>query len=181
MIADSMQTANLVMRPFSAGDGPAVYAYWKSDVGWEKYNESVPFGFTEQHANDFVMEMRARDRVMQPNWALVYDGVVMGVVSLSFNEDHHMALLGYGIHAELRGRGLVIEAVTEVLDCAFAHYPELDAIQALTDAENAASIRVLGKLGFVDVPEHAVESGETGKRGFTFRLMREKWVTRTKS
>ncbi len=153
------------MRPFSVGDGAAVHAYWKSDLGWEQYNESVPSGFTEKDASDFVEEMCARDRVLQPNWALIYDDTVVGVVSLSFEEGHRTALLGYGIHGELRGRGLVMEAVTKILNCAFAKHLQLAAIQARTDTANTASIRVLKKLGFVD------DNAQAG----TFQLLRAEW------
>ena len=136
------------MRPFEEGDGAAVYAYWKSDPGWEKYNASVPPGFTLQDANDFVEDMCSRDRMSRPNWALVHEDIVVGVVSLSFDGDHCTALLGFGIHAELRGRGLTAEVVARVLDGAFAEYPNLQTVQARTDAKNMASIRVLRKLGF---------------------------------
>jgi len=168
------------MRPFSGRDGTAVYAYWKSDPGWEKYNASVPSGFTEQDASDFVEEMCARDRIKQPNWALVHDDIVVGVVSLSFDEDHRTALLGYGIHADLRGRGLVAEAVKRILDCAFAKYPKLYTIQASTDAKNIASIRVLKKLGFTE--EYALgdkpEENGASTLGGAYQLLRTEWRAR---
>jgi RimJ/RimL family protein N-acetyltransferase len=147
MIPDNIKAGNLTLRPFEETDAAAVYAYWKSDPGWEKYNASVPSGFTQRDASDFIEEMRSRDRMNQPTWAVVHKRIVVGVVSLSLDEEFHSALLGYGIHAELRGRGLTAESVRRVLDAAFAEYPNLRTIKARTDARNLASIRVLEKLG----------------------------------
>ena len=175
-----MVTESLSMRPFEEGDGAAVYAYWKSDPGWEKYNASVPSGFTEQDANDFVEEMCSRDRMNRPNCALVQEDIVVGVVSLSFDVDHRTTLLGYGVHAELRGRGLTVEAVARVLDGAIAEYPNLQTVQARTDAKNMASIRVLKKLGFskVNPPGDNAEEPDASAHDSTFHLMRTEWRTR---
>ena len=62
------------------------------------------------------------------------------------------ASVGYGIHAKLRGRGLCVEAVAEVLDRAFSEYAQLNEVDAYTDPANSASIRVLNKLGFAESP-----------------------------
>ena len=93
MIPVELQTANLLMRPFAPGDGAAVYAYWRSDPGWERFNTSVPSGFTEKDANDFVAEMCCRRRSDQPHWALVHDNIAVGVVSLTFEEGHKAAIV----------------------------------------------------------------------------------------
>ena len=133
MIPERLRTARLCMRPFVADDGAAVYAYWKSDPGWERFNESVRRGFSlDRMPASFVLEMSGRDRSSQPNWALVHDHSVVGVVSLSFAIDRTVASVGYGIHADLRGRGLCAEAVMKALDCAFSDYPELGEIRAFT-------------------------------------------------
>jgi RimJ/RimL family protein N-acetyltransferase len=168
MIPDQLQTANLFMRPFVVGDESAVHAYWKSDPGWEKFNKSVPSGFTERDANDFVAEMSGRDRNEQPHWALLHSETVVGVISLSFEAGYRTASVGYGIHADLRGRGLCVEAVKKILDSAFSEYPELGEIRAHTDKANSASIRVLQKMGFL-------EASHAGDGGQTFCLLRSDW------
>ena len=177
MIPDKLQTANLFMRPFLEGDGTAVYTYWKSDPGWERFNVSVPSGFTENDADRFVAEMRARDRREKPSWAMVHDNIVVGVASLSFKQDHQTAILGYGICSDLRGRGLCNEAARRILDCAFAAYSELHTIRAHTDAANSASIRVLQKLGFSEEHTSGDSPSDDGKslREATFRLLRTEW------
>ena len=79
---------------------------------------------------------------------MVIDGRVSGVVSLTFEQGHRIAVIGYGIHGALRGQGLSGEAVKTVIDGAFRSYSMLQKIRAHTDSRNTGSIRVLEKLGF---------------------------------
>jgi RimJ/RimL family protein N-acetyltransferase len=148
MVPDLLETVNTTLRPFTHGDAPAVFTYWLSDPGWERYNASVPSEFSETDAQRFVEDMCARCRTNSPNWAIVYRGAVVGVVSMTFEQAHRIAVIGYGIHGGLRGRGLSIEAVRVVIQASFAAYPNLNKIRAHTDVENVASTRVLAKLGF---------------------------------
>ncbi|MEM8766091.1 MAG: GNAT family N-acetyltransferase [Pseudomonadota bacterium] len=170
MIPDKLQTANLSLRPFALSDGPAVYEYWKSDPGWEKFNASVPTGFTASDADAWVVEMICRDRQYQPSWAILHERGVVGVVSLSFENGRRSASLGYGIHADLRGRGLCGEAIDKVLECAFSEDLDLQ-VYAHTDPGNSASIRVLKKMGFSE--ESAADDA-----GATFCLSRASWELR---
>ncbi len=177
MIPDRLLSANLLMRPFAIGDGSAVYEYWQSDPGWEQYNASVPSGFSKMNADNFVTEMCGRDRSEQPNWALIHDNIVVGIVSLTFEQDHRIVVIGYGIHADLRGRGLCAEAATTVLSYAFSSYPKLRMVRAHTDMANSASIRVLMKLGFSaqSFPSDG-RNGEGQSQGeAVFCLKRDEW------
>ncbi len=55
---------------------------------------------------------------------------------------------GYGMQAEYRNRGYMTEAARALLAWAFSH-PEITAVVAETDKDNAASARVLQKNGAV--------------------------------
>ena len=79
---------------------------------------------------------------------MTIDDRVVGIVSVSFEFEHRIAVLGYGIHGEYRGNGLSGEASEVVIDHSFKSYIQLRRIRAHTDARNAASRRVLEKLGF---------------------------------
>lgn len=149
MISDRLDTAHLTLRPFEIEDDVAVFEYWQSDPGWEKYNASVPDDFSLADAREFIREIQARSRNSSPSWAILRKSQVVGVVSLTFGGDHRFSVIGFGIHGDLRGRGLCAEAVAKVIGEAFEHYPQLGKITANTDADNAPSARVLAKLGFV--------------------------------
>ena len=72
--------------------------------------------------------------------------------------------IGYGILEEHRGQGYATEAVQAACQRAFGH-AEVKLLEAETDAENAASQRVLEKCGFRP-------NGTFGKEGPRFTLGR---------
>jgi RimJ/RimL family protein N-acetyltransferase len=133
MIPDQLETAHLSLRTFKADDACAVLDYWQSDPSWARYNASVPEQFHLADAQDFVATMCNRDRCSAPTWALVYQGTVVGIVSLTFEQGGRTAVVGYGVHGNLRGQGLSVEAAFAVIDKAFEHHVELEKIRAHTD------------------------------------------------
>jgi len=164
MIASHLNTKHLQLRPFQTEDAAAVFAYWLSDPGWERFNASVPANFTRADAAQFVAQLCARDRADRPHWAILHQGSVVGVVSLTFEQSHRIAVIGYGVHANLRGRGLAAEAASAVIHAAFASRPQLMKIRAHTDYQHTASMRVLEKLGFVQ--EGVLRSNQFAKGRF---------------
>ena len=58
-----------------------------------------------------------------------------------------IAEIGYGISEAYQNKGYATEAVRAILEWAFSH-PEVIAIEAETESENAVSISVLKKCGF---------------------------------
>lgn len=179
MLPELLATTHLTLRPFTTNDATAIYSYWQSDSGWERFNASVPSHFTENDAQLWVAGMIERSREDQPNWGIVHQDSVVGVVSLSFEQDHKVATIGYGIHGDLRGQGLSAEAAQIVINMAFSAYPQLQRIRAQTDAENFASIRVLEKLGFLQ--EGTVRASQLVKGGFrdgaVFGLLRSDLIS----
>lgn len=73
--------------------------------------------------------------------------------------------IGYGILPELQGRGYATEAVKAVTQWALSQ-PDVRCITAETEANNAASQKVLAKAGFA-------ATGEYGEEGPLFVLMRQ--------
>ncbi|TDJ40143.1 MAG: N-acetyltransferase [Gammaproteobacteria bacterium] len=177
MIPEQLSAERLKLRPFTPADGKSVFDYWNSDADWARFNKSVPDEYSEVDAEKFVADLVLRDRESQPNWALVIDGRVSGVVSLTFEQGHRIAVIGYGIHGALRGQGLSGEAVKTVIDGAFRSYSMLQKIRAHTDSRNTGSIRVLEKLGFKR--EGILRSNQFVKGELTdeaiYGLLRKEW------
>ena len=86
------------------------------------------------------------------------DGTLIGDLCFKGLEEKNPEI-GYGILDEFQGHGYATEAVTLAVEWAFGH-PEIIAIEAETDPENAASQKVLKKCGF----EATGEIGEEGPR-----------------
>ena len=76
------------------------------------------------------------------------DGTHIGVLCFKGLSADGIAEIGYGISEAYQNNGYATEAVKAVLEWAFSH-PEVIAIEAETESENAASISVLKKYGFV--------------------------------
>ena len=85
------------------------------------------------------------------------DGTQIGDLCFKGIEKGLHPEIGYGILEEYRGQGFATEAVKQALKWAFRH-PEVKAVEAEADSDNAASQRVLMKCGFRP-------KGETGKEG----------------
>ena len=177
MIPERLDTERLKLRPFARADSRAVFDYWNSDPGWQRFNVSVPAEYTETDAEKFVAELISRDRESQPSWAVTLGGEVVGVVSLTFEQSHRIAVIGYGVHGAVRGQGLSGEATKAAVDAAFRTYPSLRKVRAHTDAKNVASTRVLEKLGFLR--EGILRSNQYDKGKFVdeaiYGLLRKEW------
>lgn len=155
MLPHRIATPRLTLRPFTPADADDVFQYWRSDPDWPRFNLSVPDEFTRDDARKFVEDVIARSFRDSPVWAIEVSGHAVGVVSLSFDLDFTNGQLGYGIHGDLRGKGLVVEAVEAVMDKAVETHPSLASFCALTDEKNVASHRVLEKLGFAPVDDES--------------------------
>ena len=88
------------------------------------------------------------DRAWYAAWMIeTADGTRIGDLCFKGIEAGRNPEIGYGIAEEYQGRGYATEAVSLALQWAFRH-PEVKAVEAETDPENAASQRVLEKCGF---------------------------------
>ena len=75
------------------------------------------------------------------------DGTHIGDLCFKGLRENGIAEIGYGILEEHQGQGYATEAVQAACHWAFLH-PDVRSLEAETDAENAASQRVLEKCGF---------------------------------
>ena len=89
--------------------------------------------------------------------------------------------IGYILHPDHWGQGLATEALTAVLDRLFAATDHA-AVNADVDPDNAASIRVVQKLGFVRTGfgERTWNVGGVWKDSIFYGLSREAWAARAR-
>ncbi|MBK0392460.1 GNAT family N-acetyltransferase [Ramlibacter algicola] len=106
-------------------------------------------------ARDLIRRFAAwRD---QPNpgtrWGMQLHGEpgLIGTCSLfSWHRQWRKCATGYEIAPEHANRGLMREALTCILGWGFAHMDDLNRVEAQVHPDNTASLRLLGKLGFVE-------------------------------
>ena len=96
--------------------------------------------------------------------------------------DHTAAEIGYGVHPDSRGKGVLTEALGMLVDCAFADKKDgglgLRRLSLSTAASNKASRYGAEKAGFTHVASQP-ESFPTGESGFEeetiYALINPKW------
>lgn len=93
------------------------------------------------------------------------NGTHIGDLCFKGLDSNGVAEIGYGILEEYQGQDYATEAVKAALRWAFQN-PNVTAIEAETEDDNAASKRVLEKCGFI-------ASGIIGKEGPRYALKRE--------
>lgn len=103
----------------------------------------------------------------QWNWYAIWmieleDGTHIGELCFKGLDENGVAEIGYGISEKYQGQGYATEAVKAVTSWALKQ-PNVTAIEAETELENKASLRVLEKSGFV-------ATGKNGQEGLRFIL-----------
>ena len=174
-LSDQIQTTRLILRPFCIRDADALFDY-SGDVEWGRF-QGLAEPYTRQEADRFLASLLLRDWKVQPTWAMTMGGTVIGIVSLKFEAECRIAVLGYGVHKKHWGQGLCAEGAGAAIGQAFEKCGPLQRIRAHTDARNSGSIRVLEKLKFKH--EGTLRSNGFFKGEFVdeaiFGLMRTEW------
>ena len=93
------------------------------------------------------------------------DGERVGELCFKGLSTDGMTEIGYGVLPEFQGRGYATEAVEAVTQWALSR-PDVRCITTETEANNAASQKVLAKAGFT-------ATGEYGEEGPLFVLMQK--------
>lgn len=84
-------------------------------------------------------------------WGITVKGSanVMGYIGFwRIMKEHHRAEIGYALHPDLWGQGLMSEAVVATLHYGF-HRMKLHSVEAGVKPDNTASIHVLERNGFI--------------------------------
>ena len=145
LLPESIQTPRLLLRRFRLTDADDVYAYAR-DPEWRRFLFTVPQPYERRHADEFVAANVLTDWRAKPQWAIEREGRVVGMVALWVAREHRRAEFGYTLARWLWGRGLMTEAVSALIDEAFATLP-LRKVNARALAPNIGSIRVMEKAG----------------------------------
>jgi [ribosomal protein S5]-alanine N-acetyltransferase len=174
----TLRTERLVLRPFADADAPDlvslhtdahVLRYWDSPP-WPGPERATPFlAACRQLADEGTGVRTAVERGS--------DGEFLGWCSVArWNPDFRSAALTYCLREAAWGQGYATEAARALLLWAFAAL-DLHRVQAEVDTRNAASARVLEKLGFVregTLREDCIVDGEASD-SWVYGLLRREW------
>ena len=174
----TLHTARLRLRPFTSADADALFAL-HSNPHVLRYWDAPPWS-TPERAHGFVA--RCRQLAEEGSGARLAmerasDAAFLGWCGLSrWNPDYRSAALGYCLDDAAWGQGYATEASRALLAWAFDTL-DLNRVQAEADTRNAASARVLEKLGFVregTLREDCIVNGEVSD-SWVYGLLEREW------
>lgn len=145
IVPECFTTARLLLRRPKDGDAPGVFAYGSDPevaryADWRRLTRiEDAIGGAERAARRWAAGEEYAWRVTMPP-----DDMPVGGVACSI--DGHRAEIGFLMHRRLWGQGLATEAAHAVFVWT-ASLQQVHRIQATCDVDNAASARVLEKLG----------------------------------
>lgn len=137
-----IRTARLVLRQATWEDldavhrlmsDPRVMRYWSRPEHQTLEETRRWLGFLVDRAAD------SRD------WLIEKDGAVIGKAGA-----WQLPEVGFLLDPDFWGQGLAQEAMVAVIGALEAEFPALDVLTAEVDPRNAASLRLLAKLGFCE-------------------------------
>lgn len=135
-----LRTERLVLRHARSTDLADLHAVL-SDQKAMRWWATLAHDTLEQ-TETWLADMIAGNAAGSVDFVIERDGVVIGKAGCWRLPD-----IGYILHPDHWGQGLAAEAVMATIDAVFAHTP-VETLTADVDPENAASIRLLERLGF---------------------------------
>jgi RimJ/RimL family protein N-acetyltransferase len=174
-----LRTRRLILRPPTLADVDA-YFEMASDPEFAVFGARAPA--------DRAAMSRALERIIavpwaqRPEFAIEFDGQMIGRVMLDVDRVNLVATLGYGVARPHWGLGIASEAARAAVDYAFSQLG-VEKVAARVDPRNLASVRVLEKLGMQReglLRSQVVRWGERANRAL-YGLLREDWERRDRA
>jgi len=161
MTTPQLETARLNLRPFALNDVDEIHRIW-IDPGVRKFlwdDEAIP---REQAASVIADSHAHFESTGYGLWAVRQKGEepILGFCGYWFFHDPPELELLYGIATEEWGGGLATEAARAMIRYGFEELG-LPRIQASTDAQNLASVRVMEKCGMTFVRRETTNGLDT--------------------
>lgn len=152
-------TERLRLRPANMADLAAIHAIL-SDPRATAYWSTPPHDSIEQ-SREWLGGMVSIAPEEGEDFVVEHEGYVIGKAGL-----YRFPEIGFIFHPDVWGRGFAAEALQPVLDRAFSLHG-LEAVDADVDPRNAASLKLLARLGFREI----------GRRERTW-LIADQWCDR---
>ncbi|MBK5286146.1 MAG: GNAT family N-acetyltransferase [Bacteroidia bacterium] len=145
-----IETARLILRHIEETDVHEVF-FLRSDETVMKYINK-PLAKSLDDARDFISRVDELEKSNTGiNWAISIHGdkKLIGNVSIwRIDAQHHRGEVGYVLHLEHHGKGIMQEAMEAVLDYGF-RILKLHSIEANVNPANEASIKLLERNNFI--------------------------------
>ena len=145
-----LDTARLHLRNVTPDDAREIF-FLRSDERMMQYLDRAPAASLEE-ASQFIQQVNNLEKTNDAiTWAITLKDSPKLVGTICFwniQKQHYRAELGYALHPDHQGKGLMQEALTAVLEYGF-HVLNFHSVEANVNPNNSASIRLLERNGFV--------------------------------
>jgi RimJ/RimL family protein N-acetyltransferase len=149
----TLRTRQLLLRRLRLDDAEALFKLFNN---WNvvRFLSSPPWPYLPEDSRLFAGAVAGRSRELDEDaLAITHDGAFVGIIGVRQREANNLQRgagpnIGYWIGEPFWGRGFMTEAVDAVVQHLFAT-TQTDAIYCGAFTDNAASLRVQDKCGFV--------------------------------
>ena len=174
-----LETNRLRLRHFRDADYALFMAY-RNNPELARYQSWE--GITEAEARALIQEVKEIQPWTPGEWLqiaieLKETGLLVGDCAFKIEEDDdRRAEIGYTLSRAYQGRGIASEAVSCLLEYAFASLG-LHRVIAITDVENAPSVALLERLGLRREGHFRQNVWFKGKWGdeYLYAMLQEEW------
>jgi RimJ/RimL family protein N-acetyltransferase len=142
-----MQTV-FILREWQLSDKESLAEQANNINIWNNVRDTFPHPYTVADAEAFISANRKKGKP-NPDFAIVVDGKAVGGVGIipQPGVERHTAELGYWLGEDYWGKGIMSEAVKQMVAYAFDNFPLLKLYSHVFDF-NTSSKKVLTKAGF---------------------------------
>jgi len=143
----TLNTERLILRKLRLEDAEDIFEY-ASDPEITKYVTWEPHKSIEDSINFIKYALEKYDKKEAIQWGIVYkeNNKVIGTCDILPVTKHFRAEIAYALSRKYWGKGIMTEAVKEVIKFGFERM-SLNRIQAMCFSENIGSYRVMEKAG----------------------------------
>lgn len=145
-----ISTERLTLRQLESGDASEMFAI-RSDERVMRFLDRPRAEKLEDAAKlvEAMIDLQAKNEGV--TWAIMIRGELKMIGTIGFwrmQKEHFRAEIGYQLHPDYQGRGIMQEALSAVLEYGFGEL-NLHSVEANVNPENATSIKLLERNGFV--------------------------------
>lgn len=146
-----LQTERLLLRRITTADAPEIF-FLRSDAAVLQFLGKQPAA-TINEATDFINRINADiDSNTSIMWAIaLIDAPAKTIGTICFwqiQKEHYRAEMGYALHPDYWRKGIMKEAIINVLEYGF-NAMQLHSVEARININNNASAAILISTGFV--------------------------------
>ena len=175
----TLATPRLILRRMTVDDAQDMYLNWAADEKVPRYLSWDVHKSVEATREILETWVAAYDNLENYHWVIEFDRTIIGTIGLhNIHSRHERCELGYCIGSKWWNKGLVTEAVGEVIRFAFREV-NANKVFALHDIENAASGRVMQKNGMKPdglLREHNLRKDGTRGDLAYYSILKSEWM-----